>query len=199
MPRSLPTSQGPALKNPADRWGPVSQLLHWLIALLVVVMATIGLLMVDMPNTPRKIEIYALHKSLGLTVLALATLRLAWRIHAGRPDAVTGTPRWQARVATLTHGALYALVFAMPLSGWLFNSAAGYPLHWFGLFNLPAIASFDRELRDLAGSLHEAGFWLLLTLVILHAGAAFYHHVFLHDPTLTRMLPRRRPKDATDA
>lgn len=187
------------MKNPIDRWGPVSQLLHWAIALLVIAMATIGLLMVEMANTPRKIEIYALHKSIGLTVLGLVALRLAWRLYAGRPAPVSGMPRWQERIATLTHGGLYALLFAMPLSGWLFNSAAGYPLQWFGVFNLPALAGENRDLRELAGTLHEAGFWLLLVLVIVHAGAAFYHHLFLHDATLVRMLPRRRSKESDNA
>jgi len=187
------------MKNPGDRWGSVNQLLHWTIALLVVAIATIGLLMTEMPNTPRKVEIYAIHKSLGLTILALVVLRLAWRVYAGRPQPVAGMPRWQQRTATFTHAGLYALLFAMPLSGWLFNSAAGYPLQWFGMFNLPALAGEERGLRDLAGDLHEAGFWLLLTLVIAHAGAALYHHIFLHDATLTRMLPRRRTKGPTDA
>lgn len=187
------------MNNPADRWGPVSQWLHWTIALLVVAIAAIGLLMVEMPNTPRKVEIYAIHKSLGLTILALVVLRLAWRLHAGRPGPVAGTPLWQQRIATLTHGALYLLLLAMPLSGWLFNSAAGYPLPWFGMFHLPALAAEDRALRELAGSIHEAGFWVLLGLVIIHAGAAFYHHLFLHDPTLTRMLPRRPAKGPSDA
>lgn len=187
------------MKNPVDRWGPVSQLLHWAIVLLITAIAVLGLVMVEMANTPDKIELYALHKSLGLTLLALVLARIGWRIHAGAPRPLPGIPRWQERIATATHGALYLLLFAMPLSGWLFNSAAGYPLQWFGLFNLPAIAADNPDLRDLAGSLHEAGFWLLLALVIVHAGAAFYHHVFLHDATLTRMLPRRRSKEPTDA
>lgn len=187
------------MKNPGDRWGNVSQLLHWTIALLVVAIATIGLLMTEMANTPRKVEIYAIHKSLGLSILALVVLRLAWRAYAGRPQPLAGTPRWQRRIATFTHAGMYVLLFAMPLSGWLFNSAAGYPLQWFGMFNLPALAGEDRGLRDLAGDLHEAGFWLLLTLVIAHAGAALYHHLFLHDATLTRMLPRHRTKGSTDA
>ncbi|MDQ3286833.1 MAG: cytochrome b [Pseudomonadota bacterium] len=186
------------MKSPVDRWGRISQFLHWLMALAVIAMATIGLLMVDMANTPRKIEIYALHKSLGLTVLALVVLRLAWRGYAGRPAPLPGTPRWQERLATAVHFSLYALLFAMPLSGWLFNSAAGYPLQWFGWFNLPALSGENRDLRELAGTLHEVGFWLLLGLVIVHAGAAVYHHVFLNDSTLTRMLPRRRPKEPTD-
>lgn len=178
-------------KNTADRWGWVSQSLHWLIALLIVVIAIIGLNMVDLPNSPRKISVYALHKSLGLTVLALVVLRAAWRLYAGAPRHLPGTPTWQQRVATVTHAALYALMLAMPLSGWLLNSAAGYPLQWFKLFNLPALAAHDEGLREVAEGLHEAGFWVLLVLVLAHAGAALFHHLFQHDDTLRRMLPMR--------
>lgn len=180
-----------SLKNTPERWGWVSQALHWLIAVLIVVIAIIGLTMGDVPNSPRKVSVYALHKSLGLTVLALAAVRLAWRLHAGAPRDLPGTPAWQQRVASATHAALYGLMFAMPLSGWLLNSAAGYPLQWFKLFNLPALAAQDDALRELAEELHEAGFWLLLVLVLAHVGGALFHHLFRRDDTLRRMLPRR--------
>ena len=182
-----------SFRNTADRWGWISQSLHWLIALLIVVVAVIGLTMGDLPSSPRKVSVYALHKSLGLTVLALAAVRLAWRLYAGAPGHPPGTPAWQRWVASTTHAVLYTLMFAMPLTGWLFNSAAGYPLQWFRLFSLPALAGEDEGLRSLAGGLHEAGFWLMLLLVLAHAGAAFFHHLFLRDDTLRRMLPRRRP------
>lgn len=188
-----------SLKNTADRWGPVSQLLHWTVVVLVVALAVLGLYMVDLPNNPQKIRLYALHKSLGLTVLALMSIRLAWRAYAGTPRPVGGSAQWQERIARLTHGALYLLLFAMPLTGWLFNSAAGFPLQWFGMFNLPRIAASDPDLRELAKLLHEGGFWLLLALVVMHASAAFYHHLFLRDATLARMLPRRRTRDIPDA
>ncbi|MFP7722090.1 cytochrome b [Lysobacter sp. A3-1-A15] len=184
------------LRNTDERWSWPSQWLHWSVVVLVVGLATAGLLMTEMPNTPRKIEIYALHKSFGLTVLVLAAIRLAWRLYAGTPAPVPGSPRWQERIASLTHALLYAVLFAMPLTGWLFNSAAGYPLQFFGLFNLPALAGSDEALREAALSLHKAGFWVLLSLVVLHAGAAFYHHLFLGDATLRRMLPGRRPPQA---
>ncbi|MDH5823522.1 cytochrome b [Luteimonas sp. RD2P54] len=177
-------------KNTADRWGGVSQLLHWLVVLLILGQGAAGLWMVDMLNSPDKIRIYALHKSFGLTILALALLRLGWRLYAGAPRPLTGVPGWQRNAARLSHWLLYALLFAIPLSGWLFNSAAGFPLQWFGLFNLPAIAARDAELRDLAASAHEWLFWLLVAVALVHAAAAFHHHLFLQDATLARMLPR---------
>lgn len=177
------------LKNTREQWGSVSKVLHWLVLALVLAMAWIGLTMGDLPSGPDKIAAYARHKSIGITILALVVLRLGWRFHAGTPAAIAGTPAWQARVASLTHWALYALLLAMPLSGWLLNSASGYPLQWFGLFNLPAIAGRDLALRELTGEVHEWLFWALATLAMLHAAAAFYHHLFVRDATLARMLP----------
>lgn len=180
------------LKNTAERWGAVSQLFHWIIVVLILLIAYLGLTMTGLPNGPRKINIYALHKSIGLTILALVALRLLWRLYAGAPTPVAGTPTWQHRIASVTHFGLYVLLFAMPLSGWLFNSAAGYPLQWFKLFNLPAISARNEDLKALAETAHSTMFWILVVLVLAHAGAAFYHHLFQNDDTLTRMLPRRR-------
>lgn len=179
-------------KNDATRWGDISQLLHWLVVALILLQGPLGLLMANMPNSPDKIRAYALHKSIGLTVLALAALRLAWRLHVQAPAPVPGTPPWQERAARISHALLYALLFAIPLSGWLFNSASGYPLQWFKLFNLPAIAGSSEALADLASQVHVVGFWLLVLLVAAHAGAALYHHFVQRDDTLRRMLPQRR-------
>ena len=184
------------LRNSVERWGAVSQAFHWLIVVLIVVMAYLGLTMTDLPNSPHKLQLYTLHKSIGLSILVLVSLRLLWRLYAGRPEPVAGTPAWQERIARLTHGALYALLFAMPISGWIVNSAAGFPLRWFGLFNLPAIAARDKALHALATSWHQALFWTLVALVVVHAGAALYHHLYQRDATLTRMLPRHRARPA---
>ena len=178
------------LKNPEDRWGHVSQLLHWSIVVLIVVLGYLGLTMTDLANSPDKIRLYALHKSLGLTLLALVLLRLFWRVYAGAPRPLPGSPAWQERIATLTHFALYVLLLAIPISGWIFNSATGFPLQWFGMINLPAIAGRDAGLRELSATWHEWLFWALVVLALVHAAAAIYHHLFQHDATLARMLPR---------
>ena len=184
----------PLEKNTRDRWGSISQALHWLTALLLVWMGWLGLTMGDLPSGPGKIATYAQHKSIGITLLALVVVRVLWRLHAGRPSAVAGTPLWQDRVAGLSHWGMYALLLAMPLSGWVLNSASGFPLQWFGLFNLPAIARRDPGLHELAEDAHELLFWVLVAMVVAHAAAAFYHHLFLRDSTLSRMLPGRRPR-----
>ena len=186
-----------SLKN-VERWGGVSQTFHWLIVLLILTIAIVGLTMVELPKTPKYFWVYTLHKSLGLIVLTLAVLRLAWRLYAGAPAPVPGTPRWQERVASITHWLLYALIFAMPLSGWLYDSSSGLrPFRWFGLVEVPKLSPPNESVRALSHDAHETLFWVLVFLVAVHAGAALYHHLIQNDATLARMLPRRwsKPRD----
>ena len=180
-----------SLKN-TDRWGATSQLLHWTIAVLILSIGVIGLVMGELPRSPKFFWVYTVHKSLGLTVLALVLVRIAWRLYAGAPPPVEGTPRWQARLASLTPGAIYVLILAMPLSGWLYDSASGLrPFRWFGLAEVPKLSPPHEALADAMHETHELLFWVLIALVIGHAGAALYHHFVRRDATLARMLPRR--------
>ena len=179
------------LKNTADRWGSVSQLLHWTIAVLILGIGVVGLLMGELPRSPKYFWVYTMHKSLGLTVLALVLVRIGWRLYAGAPAPVAGTPRWQVRLSSAIHGALYLLILAMPMSGWLYDSASGLrPLRWFGQVQVPKLAAPDEALAASAHGTHQWLFWLLVALVIGHAGAALYHHFIQRDSTLARMLPR---------
>jgi cytochrome b561 len=180
-------------KNTAERWGPVSQSLHWLVVLLVLVLAIVGLSLDSLPKTPKYFWVFTMHKSIGITVLALVLLRIGWRLYAGAPAPVAGTPSWQARIAAATHALLYALLLAMPLTGWLYDSASGLrPFRWFGLVLMPKLAAPAKGLADTARDAHEWLFWVLVALVALHAAAALHHHLFRNDPTLSRMLPAKR-------
>ena len=177
-----------ALVSTRDEWGAVTRALHWLIALLVVVLATVGWYMKGLPNTPDKAAIYGLHKSTGLTVLALMLARILWRAFEGvRPAQPTGMPGWQVHAARASHVLLYVALIAMPISGWLFNSAANFPLHWFGLFAVPALSGPDPELKAAARFAHEFLFWCIAGLVAVHASAALYHHFGARDGVLRRM------------
>jgi len=179
------------VRSSPQRWSGVSQALHWLIALLILVMGVVGLTMGELPRTPKYFWVYTAHKSLGLTVLALVLMRLAWRLHAGAPAPVAGTPRWQERVASATHALLYVLMFALPLSGWLYDSASGLrPFRWFGLVDVPKLSPPDPQAVAVSHAIHEYGFWLLVAVVLAHAGAALFHHFHQRDATLARMLPR---------
>lgn len=179
-------------REPDVRWNRFAQVLHWLIALLILGLGTVGLVMTDMDPSIAKLKVYALHKSFGITVLALVALRLLWRISHRAPPPVP-MPRWQHLSAQAVHALLYVMMFAVPLSGWMFNSAANFPLQWFGLFHVPSLWHADPEMKHLAREIHENGFWILIGLAVLHAAAAIKHHFIDKDETLRRMLPGLPP------
>jgi cytochrome b561 len=176
------------LRSTPFQWGTVAKSFHWIIALAILGNGLFGLLM-DLAHSPmQKINWLALHKSIGLTVLALALLRILWRWRDGRPME-EAAPRWQTLAAHAVHALLYLLIVAIPLSGWWFNSVTGKPLQWFKLFNLPALAAKNDGLRHFAHGVHEYLFWFLLLVLVAHVGAALKHHVFDNDNVLRRMLP----------
>lgn len=180
-----------ALKSTEQRWGVLAKSFHWLMALGIVGAGVLGLIMTEMDRGMDKLNMYALHKSIGLTVLALLLLRVLWRFIDRRP-ADEPMPRIQRICAHAVHGVLYLFMLAMPLSGWLFNSASGFPLQWFKAFNLPALVAKNEDLAELAIDAHELMFWVLVAVLVAHVGGALYHHFFERDNTLLRMLPFTR-------
>ncbi|MFC5743913.1 cytochrome b [Dyella tabacisoli] len=185
-----------SLRSNDRQWGSVAKFFHWLMALGILGVGIVGLLMTDMAPSMNKINVYALHKSAGLTILALFLLRLLWRLIDRRPPDEPA-PRWQHLAAHVTHGVLYVLIAAIPLSGWWFNSVHGYPLQWFKQFNMPALAEKNEAVEHLAGTVHEYLFWLLILVLVAHAGAALKHHVLDKDNVLRRMLPFGKIRDAS--
>ncbi|MBS0584256.1 MAG: cytochrome b [Proteobacteria bacterium] len=187
-----------SLKSDAQRWGSLAKFFHWTIVLLIIVQGVLGLYMVELPKKPSIIPYYNLHKSVGMIVLALAVLRLAWRAFDPRPAEPASTPHWQALGARAGHALLYGLLFAVPLSGWWFDSVTALrPMAFFGLFEIPHIAAPNPELKQLAHAAHEWGFWLLVLVACGHAAMAFVHQFVNRDGTLARMLPGRGGELAT--
>lgn len=184
------------LRSDDRQWGAVTKFIHWLMALGILGTGLLGLLMTDMKPSMSKISIYALHKSIGLTLLALFLLRLLWRLFDGRPRELPA-PRWQQSVAHAVHGVLYLLIATMPLSGWWYNSLHGYPLQWFKQFNLPALAAKNPALEHLAHATHEYLFWFLLLVLVAHVGGALKHHLLDRDNVLRRMLPFTRLRNGS--
>lgn len=177
------------LRNSPQRWGSIARFLHWGVALGVIGLAIVGLLMDEMSNSPDKVRLYALHKSTGITLLALVVLRLLWRFVDARPPYPATMPRWQRAASDVSHGLLYAWLLVMPLSGWLYNSASNFPLRWYGLFTIPALSGPDRDLKHLAHDIHERGIYVLAVLFAIHVAAALKHHFIDKDATLARMTP----------
>lgn len=183
----------PAAPAPAE-WARAVRLLHWLGVLLIVAVASIGLVMGDLERgTDLRKAMYGLHKSLGITVLALAVVRIAVRAMTRAPDPLAG-PAWQLRAARISHVLLYTLLCAIPLSGWLLNSVAGQPLPWFGLVDLPALAAKNADLRKPVDTAHVVLFWTLVVLVVVHLLAAIHHQVVRRDGLMSRMWPSRRAR-----
>ena len=171
--------------------------LHWLAAALIVCGFTLGLSMVGLPLSPRKLRWYLWHKSIGVTVFVLTCARLAWRTWH-RPPPPPAMPDWQRRAARLSHAALYALLLVIPLSGWLYSSATGVQVVYLGVLPLPDLVPKNKTLAELLLACHVALNFTLLALVCVHAAAALKHHYVDRDTVLSRMLPgaslRRRSR-----
>jgi cytochrome b561 len=130
-----------------------------------------------------------------MTILALVLLRIAWRMTERRPADPAGMPGWQVLAARAVHLALYVLILAIPLSGWWFNSTSNAPLVWFGLFGIPSLTGgYDPVWKPRALLLHQTLFWLLVALLVVHVGAALWHHFRQRDEVLRRMVagPRKQ-------
>jgi cytochrome b561 len=188
------SSLNPVLRQ--DRYSSVAIALHWLLGLALVLMFVLGVYMADLPFSPWRLKLYNWHKWAGISFLLLSVLRLLWRL-THRPPALPSAiaqamPGWQTRAYHATHHLLYALFFVVPLVGWAYSSAAGFPIVWFGQIALPDWVPADKALAELIKPLHKLSAVALMSLAGLHIAAALKHHWIDRDALLQRMLPGQR-------
>ena len=176
------------LSNSANRYGIVAQLLHWSVVVLLIAQFILAEAAEELPLGVEKLAMLARHKSVGITILGLAFLRIAWRL-ADRPPPLPPMPAWQRLAAAATHWGMYGILFAMPLSGWMMSSAANYPVSWFGLVQMPDLVVPSESLQEILHEVHEVLAGALLFLVGLHVLAALKHQFVDRDGLITRMLP----------
>jgi cytochrome b561 len=173
-----------------DHYPATSKLLHWLVAVCVLTTAPVAIAMGRVSPGPTQDTLFNLHKSLGVLILTLMILRLINRLVVGAPIADPEIEPWQKTVSSIVHTSLYALLLAMPIVGYIANSAFGATTPFFGLFNLPPIVAKNDALSTQLFTIHRWVGWLVILLVLMHVGAALYHYFIRRDNVLPRMLPR---------
>jgi cytochrome b561 len=184
-------------RNTTRTWGAVSKALHWLIVLLIINQWLI-MQRAQHVNLSGKIAVLGLHKSFGITILALALIRLVWRWMNPVPELGSQTRPWERALAHFSHILLYGLIFALPLSGWLMSSAKNVPVSWFKLFQLPDLVGPDKPFAESLDHLHHLLFNALLVVAVLHVLGALKHHFIDKNDVLRRMLPFASPKGSND-
>lgn len=175
------------LMNDETRYGAIAQVLHWLVVILIIAQVVLASRAHALPLGPAKLVTLAQHKSVGMTVLMLAVVRLIWRAVNRQPTSVG--PDWQRRLARLSHFLLYASLVTLPILGWLMSSARNFPVSWFGVFTFPDLIAPDNALYEFFRKAHGTLAKLFVVLALGHMLAALKHHFIDRDDVLRRMLP----------
>ena len=179
------------LRNTSRRYGIISISLHWIFAIAVYAMFGLGLWMVTLSYYDGWYhQAPELHKSIGVLLMMGLVIRVIWR-HISPPPAAPKTHSKFTRIsAVAAHMTLYALLFALLISGYLISTAEGKPISVFGIFDVPATLADAGSQADIAGVIHLWLAWSVVILSVLHGLAALKHHFIDKDDTLKRMLGR---------
>ncbi len=173
------------------RYHPIARWLHAVLGLALVAVFALGLYMADLPFSLDRLKLYNWHKWAGFTVFTLSFVRLLWRLThrpPALPDAISrAMPAWQHMASEATHVGLYVLFFAVPLAGWAYSSAAGFPLVPFGLFQLPDFVPVNESLAGVLKLVHKYAAFALAGFVGLHVAGALKHNFIDRDGLLSRM------------
>ncbi len=175
------------IRNTSTRYGIVAIFLHWIMAVIVIGLLILGLYMTDLPKGLVKLQWYGLHKSLGITILALVFIRIIWRFLNNTPS-LAASPAWERLSAISVHYVLYFCMIVMPLTGWMMSSSAGISVSFFGLFVLPDLVSPDKNLHELCEFIHGWTADFLIAIICLHVAASLKHYFINKDRILQRIL-----------
>lgn len=178
-------------KNTNTNWGMTTQLFHWGMFLLIVIQYSIAYAMTNFPDSDQKWALYGWHKQLGLTLLILVFFRLWWREVSPVPKDSPKAPGWARVMSKINIWAMYGLLFIFPLSGLLMSILGGHSVNYFDLFTIPAFMEGPNIFASSSYSLHIWSAYLLLIFIALHILGGIYHHYFIKDDVLLRMLPQR--------
>jgi len=189
-----------------NRYTSVAVILHWLIAVMIIVMIFAGwrtddmrqaMLAGDTSVDPMTVAmLFNWHKTTGLIILALSLFRLVWRLTHRQPALPEGMNSFERYAATATHWAFYALVIGMPLGGWVAASASSFPSFFFNVESLPIpqLIGDDEAVYAVVSQVHSKSAWAILVLLGLHIAAALKHHIIDRDDVLTRMVVFLKPR-----
>jgi cytochrome b561 len=190
--KAFPTPRAAQVYNPGFR------MLHWLMAALIFVGLALGVWASQLPRGgAQRSEVLLFHKSIGMTVLGLVALRIVWRLIVGAPAYAEPLGRLIHAAARSGHLALYALMIAMPVSGYVGSAAGGHPAPWFGLFSFPNLAPKSKALAEAADEAHFVFAWMIAFVLAAHLAAVAWHAGVRRDTVLTRMWPSYRPATET--
>ncbi len=171
---------------PVDRYNSLARTLHWILAILILFNLVLGF---AHEALPKDWKVMPVHKSVGLTVMALTIGRVLWRFTRKAPPLPAAMPAWEKGAAHATHFAFYAFMLVMPLTGWIMSSAGSRPLNWFFLFDVPKFAvSKGDAIVGISGETHEILAFVWAALIVVHVLAALRHHFILKDSVLRRMI-----------
>lgn len=184
------------IRNNKHNFSIATIFLHWLMAILIIVLFALGLYMVELDYYSKWYTAAPWwHKSIGLAVFALLIFRVAWFFSHQYPAPLASYKMWEIKIAKLTHYSFYLLLFIISVSGYFIATAKGAAIEFFDFFEIPAVTRFDEDQADLAGEIHEIAAYAMAFLFLLHVCATIKHHFIDKDTTLLRMLIPNKPKE----
>ncbi len=175
-----------------QKYSKLAMSLHWLMAILILVLFCLGWYMEDLPKgSDERSYFFRLHKNIGMTVFLLLFIRIIWAVIDRRPALPRSLSSWQRKLATATHHSLYLFMILQPLTGFISSSFTKYKTSFWGIIDLPRIFEPSKEWNDFFTAIHEISSIFLLTLIVIHLCGAFAFLISRHENVLSRMLPNK--------